>query len=114
MERICTFQKRTTELCAQLAKPLLISGHVMNSMKILPYPIRAEASDVYNGILDGVDCFVLRLVFNPNNSTFDMLINIIMKAEEELEDRKLKRTVEEPGTDNAIISSAVRSAIELH
>ena len=43
-----------------------------------------------------------------------MLINIIMKAEEELEDRKLKRTVEEKGTDNAIISSAVRSAIELH
>jgi pyruvate kinase len=61
----------------------------MNSMKILPYPIRAEASDVYNGVIDGVDVFVLRLSYNPNISPYEMLKSIIKRAEEDPE-MKLK------------------------
>jgi pyruvate kinase len=88
----------------------------MNSMKVLPYPIRAEASDVYNAVIDGVDCFVLRLKYNPNNTSFEMLNNIILKAEEDPKTKVLKgdTSAEERGTDSAIIASAVRSAVELH
>lgn len=59
IQRICTYQKQVIAACRQRAKPVLISGHVLGSLRSLPYPLRADACDVYNGVIDGIDGFVL-------------------------------------------------------
>mmetsp|Transcript_11921 Transcript_11921/g.11985 ORF Transcript_11921/g.11985 Transcript_11921/m.11985 type:complete len:331 (+) Transcript_11921:3-995(+) len=59
IERICTYQKEVIAACRQRAKPVLISGHVLGSLRNLPYPLRADACDVYNGVIDGIDGFVV-------------------------------------------------------
>lgn len=120
IERICVYQKRVVKACQMLGKPVLISGQVLGSMRSLPYPLRAEASDVYNGVLDGIDGFVLaQEVLTDDNweNTMQMLTNIICKAEECINYRKffqdIWNNVKRPSLLEAISSSAVKTSIEL-
>jgi pyruvate kinase len=120
IERICVYQKQIVKTCQRLGKPVLISGQVLGSLRSLPYPLRAEASDVYNGVLDGIDGFVLaQEVLTPENweNTMQMLSNIISKAEERINYRKFFQdiwdNVSQPSTLEAISSSAVKTSIEL-
>eukprot|EP01104_Vermistella_antarctica_P019152 TRINITY_DN736_c0_g1_i2.p1 TRINITY_DN736_c0_g1~~TRINITY_DN736_c0_g1_i2.p1 ORF type:complete len:517 (-),score=127.19 TRINITY_DN736_c0_g1_i2:173-1696(-) len=59
VDQVCTVQKHICQRCRQIGKPILIVNQVLNSMSEAPRPTRAEATDVFNALLDGVDGVIL-------------------------------------------------------
>lgn len=59
VEKVPAAQKMVAARCRNRGKPLLLGGQVLHSMISSPTPLRSEALDVFNAVLDGFDGVVL-------------------------------------------------------
>ena len=118
IEKLCTYKKLVVQTCALYGKPILVSGHVLGSLQSLPYPLRADACDVYNGVMDGSDGFVLSgLVLTPDlwKNSLLMMKNIVASAEKNLKGVTPPSWTgsETPSILEALASSAVKTSLDL-
>ena len=58
-EEIPNIQKELIQKCNIRGKPVITATQMMDSMEVNPEPTRAEATDVFNAILDGTDAVML-------------------------------------------------------
>ncbi len=86
LSKICFYQKSISSKCNSLGKsrlyvnnlgiPIIIAGIFLDTMRTLPNPIRAEISDIYNTILQGIDCILLNLEIVSGIFPFEVIETI--------------------------------------
>lgn len=120
-EKVFIAQKWMTEKCNLAAKPCMITSQVFSHMCKNARPTRAEASDVSNAVLDGVDAITLTeetcIGDYPINAV-SMLAKCTVEAEKTVDHKKVfndsKLYSPAPyGTAESVACAAVASVIDL-
>lgn len=89
-------QKRIIRLCNQSGTPVITATQMLESMTGNPRPTRAEASDVYNAILDGTDAVMLSAESASGKfpiRAVEVMANIAAIAEDHLRDYRDNRGI---------------------
>lgn len=59
IEKLWKYQKEMIHKCKELGKFVIVATHFLESMIELPFPTRAETSDVFHTVLEQPDCIML-------------------------------------------------------
>jgi pyruvate kinase len=92
-EKVPYEQKRIIRLCNQSGKPVITATQMLESMTKNPRPTRAEASDVYNAILDGTDAIMLSAESASGDfpvRAVEVMANIAQTAEAHIWDNRTR------------------------
>ena len=117
-EEVPFHQKRIISLCNVAGKPVITATQMLESMTQNPRPTRAEASDVYNAIIDGTDAIMLSAESASGPypvRAVEVMTNIAQIAESHLQDANsdyeepLKKT-EPSDNPTEYISNAISKA----
>lgn len=115
-EEVPYHQKRIISLCNDAAKPVITATQMLESMTDNPRPTRAEASDVYNAILDGTDAIMLSAESASGNypvRSVEVMSQIASIAERDLQkaDPRLPQSpLASEGTSRDYVSDAISRA----
>ena len=117
-EEVPFHQKRIINLCNAVAKPVITATQMLESMTDNPRPTRAEASDVYNAIIDGTDAIMLSAESASGNfpvRSVEVMTRISRIAEQHLRrmsanNRSAAATVPDDGPAGEYVSDAISRA----
>lgn len=113
-EEVPVHQKRIIQLCNAASKPVITATQMLSSMVDNPRPTRAEASDVFNAIVDGTDAVMLSNETAAGNYPVEAvatMANIARIAEKHLLARRHERVISRlSGEGREIISDAISQA----
>jgi pyruvate kinase len=114
-EEVPVHQKRIIRLCNVASKPVITATQMLNSMVNNPRPTRAEASDVYNAIMDGTDAVMLSNETASGQfpiAAVETMSTIAVIAEKHLlgEQREIKPIYPPNAEGREVISDAISQA----
>jgi len=121
LSKICFYQKSIVSKCGYLGVPVIVAGTFLDTMRTLPNPIRAEISDLYNTILQGIDCLLLTTEIIFGNYPYEVVetINEICSSCEKRVDYSnlfleiLYKTQKPMKIVEAVASSTVKTSFNL-
>ena len=118
-EEVPYHQKHIISLCNAVGKPVITATQMLESMTKNPRPTRAEASDVYNAIIDGTDALMLSAESASGTypvQAVEVMTNIAQIAEQHLQDatsdyiKPITSHYKEEQNHTEYISSAISKA----
>jgi len=119
IQKIPTIQKEIIRKCNRLGKPVIVATQMLESMVRVPFPTRAEATDVANAVIDGADAIMLSeetAIGKYPVETVKMMAKIAFEAEATLPYAQIlleKGEELKPETDEAISYAACHIAQQL-
>lgn len=114
-EKVPVIQKRIIRAARSAGRPVITATQMLRSMVDSPRPLRAEASDVANAVLDGTDALMLSeetAIGNFPDDAVRMLDRIARETEPELDHDRLTATSTADGQSD-VTDSVSLAACEL-
>jgi len=114
-EQVPMVQKRIISASRRAGRPVILATQMLRSMVDSPRPLRAEASDVANAVLDGSDALLLSeetAIGNYPTEAVRMLDRVAVQAEEAIDHARMIADSNSPAVPE-LTGAVSRAACEL-